>query len=396
MPLVEHHAVVPADGGASLLVVDGRLPCVSGEGWRQPEVLERLAPLVGRPAYLRLAAQVELSDERVLRLHVFDATSHHGARVALDDADPAALAPPELRPALERWLAEKRGAPVPPQRPPWARPDWHAEAEAWAGTELRVLRLWPLSAVLHGELNGTPVYFKAVFPLFHHEPAVTEVLAREHPGAVPDVLAVEHERGWMLMGELPGRPEWQVPDLRWAGAIRSVGAIQRAWVGRSGELLALGAQDRGLATLRAEVAGRPELERCLEQLEALGLPETLGHGDLHAGNFALGDQGAAVVFDWSDAFVGHPLFDLAHFLHHVEDERTRGALADAWADGWGEPLPPGALELAAPLSCVHQAVSYRAIAASCEPGDRALFDAEPPNWLDEAYRLARGNALQPG
>jgi hypothetical protein len=346
--------------------------------------------------YLRLAAQVEVDPERVLRLHVFAATSHDGERVALEEVDAGRLTPPELRPALERWLAEQRGAAVPPERPPWARPGWHAEAEAWAGIELRLLRLWPLSAVLRGDLDGKPVYFKAVFPLFHHEPAVTEALAREHPGAVPGVLAVELERGWMLMRELPASAEWQVPDLRWARALRSVGAIQRAWVGRRDELLRLGAQDRGLATLGDVLAGKPDLERCLEQLDSLGLPETLGHGDLHAGNIALDEHGGAVVFDWSDAFVGHPLFDLAHFVHNVEDERTRDALAEAWAEGWGEPLPAGALELAAPLSAVHQAVSYRAITAGCEPDDRWMFEAEPDAWLDLAYRLARGKALQPG
>src|SRR5437762_831973 len=145
MELVEHHAVVPGLGGDSLLVVDGRLPCVSGEVWRLPEVLDLLEPVVGRPTYLRLATQATCAPERILRLHVFDAAGGDGERVALDRADPARLAPPELRPALERWLAEQRGAPVPAARAAWARPGWLAEAEAWAGTELRPVPQWPLS-----------------------------------------------------------------------------------------------------------------------------------------------------------------------------------------------------------------------------------------------------------
>ena len=394
MDVFEHYAVVPA-GDDSLLVVDGHLPFVRGELWRQPDVLDALAPLIRRPTYLRVAARAKTADGRSLRLHVFDAAAGGGEHVPVEEA--AALGPAELRPALERWTAEQRGAPVPALRPAWARPGWHAEAEAWAGVELRPVRLWPLSAVLRGERADGAVYFKAVFPLFHHEPAITEALAREHPRDVPELLAVDRDRGWMLMRELPPSPGWEVPGRRWAPALRVFGRIQREWVGRRRDILALGAQDRSLATLAAEVADAPELARCLERLDALGLAETIGHGDLHSGNIALDeDDGRVVIFDWSDACVSHPLFDLAYFLHHVEDEEVRNALAAAWAEGWGEPLPQDALELAAPLTCIHQAVSYRAIAAGVAPDDRELFDAEPQSWLDAAYRLARGKASQPG
>src|SRR5438552_511329 len=118
MELVEHHAVVPSLGGDSLLVVDGRLPCVSGEVWR-------------------------------------------------------------------------------------------------------------LSAVLRGERPDGPVYFKAVFPLFHHEPAVTEALAAEHPSALPELVAVDHERGWMLMRELARTHDWSAPDVGWTRALHVFGEIQR-------------------------------------------------------------------------------------------------------------------------------------------------------------------------
>jgi hypothetical protein len=77
---------------------------------------------------------------------------------------------------------------VPELRPAWARPGWHDVAETWVGSPLTQLRAWPLSAVLRGERDGEQVYLKAVFPLFHHEPAITEALARESPGFVPDVL----------------------------------------------------------------------------------------------------------------------------------------------------------------------------------------------------------------
>src|SRR5438067_10680513 len=98
MPVAEHYAIVPG-GDDDVLVVDARLPCIRGDVWRLPEVLDRLATLVGRPTYLRLAAQAKTAAGDTPCLHVFDAASGDGERVPLDDT--VALAPPELRPALE-------------------------------------------------------------------------------------------------------------------------------------------------------------------------------------------------------------------------------------------------------------------------------------------------------
>src|SRR5207249_552751 len=41
------------------------------------------------------------------------------------------LALPEQRAAVEEWLAEAEGAPLPEQRTPWARAGWFARAAAW-------------------------------------------------------------------------------------------------------------------------------------------------------------------------------------------------------------------------------------------------------------------------
>jgi hypothetical protein len=198
----EHYAAIPGGDGASLVVVDGRLPSVAIDSYRLPDALDALAPIVGEPVFLRLGAQAERSHEHYLRLFEFDA-GDRGERLPLELADPSSLVPPELRAAFERWLAEQRGAPLPAARPPWA-PGWRAQAEAWAGCELRPHRLWSLSAVLSGERDGRRVWLKAVFPLFHHEPAVTAALAREHSRALPEVLEIDEERGWLLMGELAG------------------------------------------------------------------------------------------------------------------------------------------------------------------------------------------------
>jgi Phosphotransferase enzyme family len=375
----EHYAAVPGSDGATLLVVDGRLPSLALQSWRTPEFRTAIAPLIGTPVYLRLAAHARVGADDYLRLHVFDA-GDRGERLPLADADPERLAPPSLRPALARWLAEQQGAAVPPERPAWSRPGWHAEAEAWVGCALQPVRIWPLSAVLRGELAGGPVYLKAVFTVFHHEPAVTQALAREHPGLVPDVLRIDTDRGWLLMSELTGSPGFECDSA--GPALQALETIQAAWSGRADELLALGAQDRRLSTLEASIAelvdtAAPELaaavpplvEAC-HLLASRGVPETIGHGDFHQGNVVVAG-GRAVIFDWSDACVTHPSFD-RHRFHF-------------------DPAQPSSYEdpVAAALECLHQAVSYRAIVAALEPDDRWWFADEPRLWLERAAQLVR-------
>jgi hypothetical protein len=354
----EHVAAVPGPDGASVVVVDGWLPRVADDTYRLPDVLDAFEPLIGRPTFLRLGAHVDLGDERFLRLFEFDRGA--GDTVPLADASAARLAPAELQPAVERWLAEQRGAPIDTRRPAWARPGWHARVEQWLGRALRPHRIWPLAAVLEGERE----FFKAVFPLFHHEPRVTQALAREHPGLVPDVVRIDDGQGWLVTRALHG------PDAD-DRALETLAQIQHAWRERHADLRSLGAPDRRLHVLERQIAPLvaetapelarhvPALERACRDLAAQGEPETIVHGDFHPQNARIESDGHAVVFDWSDACIGHPSFDrhLFRFEHSTY-----------------ETIP----------SSLHQAVSYRDIVAGFEPSDRWWFEREPRRWLEYA------------
>lgn len=355
MPVFTHYAIAAANG--SLALVDGSLPSVE-TSWRLPEILDAFEPLIGRAPYLRMAGRA-VEDDRELRLHVFDV----GDAVVGDAEMPA-----PLRPAFERWLAEQLGAPAPKLRAAWAKPGWLAEAEVWVGCDLTPHKMWPLSAVLSGDLDGEKVFLKAVFPVFHHEPAITQALAREHPGSVPDVLRVDHERGWLLMRELRGVGE--VADsvsVTLGPAVRELARIQRSSSRRTGELLALGAQDRA------------------QDWPDTGLPVTLAHGDFHGANVVV-DGERATIFDWSDACVAHPLIDLHLFLAEGVEEDAKDALVEAYADGWD--VEPGVIESGlgqiAAYSCLHQAESYRAIAAGVEPAERQMFVDAEREWRERA------------
>jgi hypothetical protein len=90
-----------------------------------------------------------------------------------------------------------------------------------------------------------------------------------------------------------------------------------------------------IARLRAIA---PDLHAACAELAALGIPETLEHGDLWGTNiFLADDSGSTFRFhDWSDSSLSHPFFSLLLTLHDVElafpdmpDARDR--LRDAFA-----------------------------------------------------------------
>jgi aminoglycoside/choline kinase family phosphotransferase len=208
-----------------------------------------------------------------------------------------------------------------------------------------------------GDDRDGVVYFKAAFSLFRHEPPVTAALAREHPGRVPDVLAVEPERGWLLMRELQGDVLGDLDRSRWPEAAPLLRELHETWSSRSDEILGLGAVDRRLDTLEVP----PELSGHLDALREVGLPDTLVHGDFHPWNVVVGPR--LVIADWSDACLSHPLFDLLMF----GSDEDRPALLEAYG------VAIDVFELAAPLARIHHAISYERILEAMEPSDRWIF-----------------------
>ena len=348
----------------------------------------------------------------------------HGRWVARNDLDGLRLKDDEHRPLLERHLDALERDDVPPERPPWARPGWLGHVRQWLDSEtarlghtvvaIEQVKQWSISAVLRVRTDGPNLYFKvsAPLPLFVDEAAVTTELAARFPGYVPAPLAVERERGWLLLAEFDELLGWHEPLETRIELFRRFAGLQRRSVPVVDDLLAAGCLDRrlhvlesqldtlfaspaALARLTAEERAElqrmgPELKQACRRLDAFGLPATLVHGDLHPANAARID-GELAYFDWTDACIANPLIDL-HSLQWEADELVRATLLDAYVEAWDGAVSTDAVELARIVTPLHHAVSYSTIVANVEQSGQSELDATH-TFLREALARIRDRPI---
>lgn len=432
----DHYVLVPDPPRSALLVASaaGRPVIPSVRGPRGvPGVIESTRRALGLDAAYLRTASILFDEQRnpTGGLHELDAAPFEWSPpsgttwLGLEDADASMLAPVELRDDVTRWIAEQLGASVPDARPAWSRPGWLSRASGWIREtatacglrptgDIDVFEHWPISSVLRIETDGGRLFFKAVFPIFRHETVVTTLLSARHPSLTPEIIAVDEDRGWMLMRELQGSPVGDQDVSRWAEGLRVAATIHKAWIGRAAELVSLGVHDRSLQALERDAvtaldaielssedrlrlkASLPTLARASAALGAGAVPETLVHGDLHPWNVMATEEGVR-IFDWSDACVSHPFFDLPTYLERTDDEKARSALLDAYLEVWSDAAPMGELralaEYAHPLALMHHSISYVRILEALEPSDRWWFEGEPARRLllavDGAEALSR-------
>src|SRR5215831_10407212 len=283
----------------------------------------------------------------------------------------------------------------------WMHDGWFEEVIAWIEHELarlgstriapvEAVKKWSISCILRVPTMQGNVYFKAsaALPLFANEPAVTRGLSAWFPGHVPEVLAADDERGWMLMADVGQRLDRQSPAEVYEEVICLFGSMQLQSVGRTAELVSMGCVDRRLERLATQIGPllwdgtaqaaldggdieqlRQHASRLVDlcgTLGALPVPPTLVHGDLHLGNITRQD-GRYIFFDWTDACVAFPFFDLweNYFVGDVASQtRIRDAYLALWHT-WGTmDQLQAAWTLAKPLCALHHAVTYQHILAS--------------------------------
>ncbi len=224
--------------------------------------------------------------------------------------------------------------------------------------------------------------FKAVAPVLRHEIPLTTALWHWRSDTLLPVLAVDVERGWMLLPD-GGRRLREIMrrdhDTRhWEHTLAIYAQTQIALAAYVADILACGTPDHRLPllpqhydqllaavpALEVESAARLSAEE-LHQLQHLSqrvrdlciklstypIPATLNHGDLHDGNIFIRD-GQPIFFDWGDASVTHPFVSLRTTFASVE--RTLGVPEGAAAE---LPLRDAYL---APWRCFASAADVRA------------------------------------
>jgi fructosamine-3-kinase len=382
-------------------MLDGELDTAQIE-----QVQAALRPACGLPFHvLRCLVCVKTPGEKRLEaLFLLEAHTEPGAGedaaaswVALDEADLAGMLPEPLHAGLKQWLAERK-EPLPALRADWALPGWYAQAEDWirsrlAEMELSVravepLKSWAISVVLRARTEDERTfYFKATraLPLFVNEGVVMTGLARLYPANIPMPLAVDAARGWMLLADfgLPLRHQatfeqqiqmfqamarlqvessGQIQQLLQAGCIyRPIPWLQDRLAGLMKDEISLGPLRQEERTALAR--GMPRLRALLDELHALPIPPALIHGDLHVGNVALVNEHIQ-FFDWTDAAVSHPFFDIFDIFTHkdpAQRELLETAYTAIWAEAYPEAVVRRALRLARVVYGLYHAVSYSVI-----------------------------------
>jgi len=332
-----------------------------------------------------------------------------------------------LRPILDAALVEMESGAVPAARPVWSYPGtvWREAVREWAGRELarlgygviglRQVKHWCISSVLRVKTEGPDFYFKvpARLPMFVQEAVVVQKLAARFPAHVPAPVAIDRERGWMLFRNFEELLSWHSPPPDRAEVMRRFARLQRETAGLTADLLADGVIDRRLDVLEKQIdpllddpeavagltaeqlndlrAQVPLLKQLCRRLATFNIPQTLVHGDLHLGNTAR-LNGEIVYFDWTDACIAHPFFDLL-CLEGEEDAFEREALQSAYLEAWQEWASPAGLRevlaIVDVLLPLHHAISYQQIRAGIKPLAKAEL-LSPADFLRQVPdRLAR-------
>jgi hypothetical protein len=245
---------------------------------------------------------------------------------------------------------------------------------------------------------------------------VTQALADRSPGYLPDVLAIEPDRGWMLMRDLDAPLLGDQPESAWALGLDALAGLQQRWVGRSDELRAAGAEPRTLSQLAEWVQGTaldaglmgrlapgvheawltaaPAMAEACLTLDRIGPGPSLVHGDFHPWNVAAGTAGTR-IFDWTDAAVGHPFLDLVTYIMRTGDPARRRQLLQRYLGLWSRHLSSRDLQAAGQLALVvgalYQAHTYWQLIPTVMPDDLGQLRDGDVQWLRRALdRLDHG------
>jgi hypothetical protein len=265
-------------------------------------------------------------------------------------------------------------------RGPFSRFGWIEEARNWVGAEAAseltefTGELKQLNAAANFALvrfareSASPIWFKAVGNLSAPEYRITSALAKLFPEYLPPFVASREDwSAWWMEDAGDSLDDARSAELFGHAALR-LAELQQASVHHIPVLLTSGCGDQRISVLRARIPQmmefsedamarqRPslspklgrgrlrEVRRILEDacfsLEALGIPDTLMHGDINLGNILVGHR--CVFIDWAQACIGNPFVTFEQLRVQVAQDRDTAqwsrSMAEKYTKSWGQML----------------------------------------------------------
>lgn len=241
----------------------------------------------------------------------------------------------------------------------WHDPEWRKQAKDWIHAqtqshgisitgEIEQPHMYAWSTVLHIPTDQGKLFFKATAHETIYEAALTQSLARWFPDCMPEFVAVDTGRGWMLMRDGGEQLRLSIRPMKnigpWKPVIARYAEVQIGLADHVTEMLSLRLPDNRLSVLPGlftelladeeslmidqekgltsaewqELKDKvPRFEQICAELASCGIPESLNHGDFHDGNVLVKD-GRITFFDWGDASVAHPFTSLRTFFVSIE------------------------------------------------------------------------------
>jgi Phosphotransferase enzyme family len=225
-----------------------------------------------------------------------------------------------------------------PHARPWQREGWSECVLEWLSTllpgelQLEAINADDLTCVMRFRIGEESVYFKAGYN--SREAIVTARLASVFPNLVPEVIAHNPERNWLLTKDAGHYLSRSSSVNQWQASLFALATFHQAEpqlfeglelpfypfadLANRGEAFLHDAsvlQTWGLTDEQIEGLEQliPSLYDAFGRVRALGLSACFTHGDAHPKN-ALTNDASCYWFDWSEAGFAHPFLDAGWFL----------------------------------------------------------------------------------
>jgi hypothetical protein len=274
---------------------------------------------------------------------------------------------------------------------PFSRFGWIEEARNWvsteAATELTQFNgdLKQLNAAANFALvrfakeSAPPIWFKAVRDLSAPEYRITSTLAKLFPEYLPPLVASREDwSAWWMEDAGDSLDDARSAELFGHAALR-LAELQKASIHHIPALLKSGCGDQRISVLRARIPQmmdfiedamarqqssfssklgrerlrevRPVLEDTCFNLEALGIPDALIHGDINLGNILVGH--GCVFTDWAQASIGNPFVTFEQLRVQVAQDHNTAQwtprMTEIYAYSWSQMLSASQINCALAL-----------------------------------------------